>query len=99
MPDLGLDGVLQGRLHRGGVGVMTVVLRGFALAVGAEHLDLFLGRQLLLDGRLDEVDLEGGQVEEVVVGEVRGGGVVLDLREAGAVGGGRPVGGAGRRGG
>ena len=100
LPDLGLDGLLQGRLHCGGMAVvlLMIMLRGFALAVSAEHLDLLLGRQLLLDRRLDDVDLEGGQVEEVVVGDVRRG-VVFDLREAGAIGGGRPVRGAGRGGG
>jgi len=36
-------------------------MRGLlALAIGTEHLDLFFCRQLLLDGRLDEVDLKGG---------------------------------------
>jgi hypothetical protein len=31
-----------------------------ALAIGSEHLDLFFCRELLLDRRLDEVDLERG---------------------------------------
>lgn len=47
------------------------MLAGFlALAIGAQHLDLLLGAELLLDRRIDDVD---GEVEQVIVGEVGGG--------------------------
>jgi len=77
LPDLGL-GRVQGTVALG-------MRRLFAFAVRPQHLDLLLCRQLPLDGRLDEVDVQRGNVEQVVVGEVGGGGV-FGLGEAGAVG-------------
>lgn len=59
-PDLGLGCVQAVRMVGGFL----------ALAVGAQHLDLLLGAELLLDRRLDDVD---GEVEQVIVGEVGGG--------------------------
>jgi hypothetical protein len=50
--------------------VVVQARRFLALAVSAEHLDLLFGGEFFLDGRVDEIDVQVGDVEQVVVGEI-----------------------------